>query len=237
MFGDCDVSESPCPPAAPEAVRSCADAVWCGAYESSCQQGMSLDGSEAAVRAAAINMFRKYWMPLERRAVIQGRWSSLSAALLADGPPPLAGSDSDGPPPPEDRALRTYLTGTAGTGKSRTIRAICGLRRSKVLMAGASEEAVRDACVLAAPTGCASFQMKFGATTLHKAFGIGIYYTGPTRDRQSMAFQRRLRRLRAASLIVMDEFSMIGRQMLGKIVYKFDDTLGAESPSEFGAAA
>ena len=37
-----------------------------------------------------------------------------------------------------------------------------------------------------------------------------------------------MRRLRAATLFVMDEFSMIGRQMLGKIVYKVDDTLGSE---------
>ena len=34
--------------------------------------------------------------------------------------------------------------------------------------------------------------------------------------------------MRAASLFVMDEFSMIGRQMLGKIVFKVDDTLGGD---------
>ena len=126
------------------------------------------------------------------------------------------------------RALRMYLTGTAGTGKSRTIRAICGMRRARAAAAGQAEEDVRDCCVLAAPTGCASFQLKFGATTLHRAFGISITYVGPTRDRQKPEFVKRLRRLRTASLFVMDEFSMIGRQMLGKIVYRVEDTLGAD---------
>ena len=115
------------------------------------------------------------------------------------------------------RALRMYLTGTAGTGKSRTIRAICGLRRSKVLMEGASEEAVRDSCVLAAPTGCASFQLKFGASTLHRRFGIPVGYCGPWKSRDDARYRNMKTRLKQARLFVVDEMSMVGRQMLGKI--------------------
>ena len=36
---------------------------------------------------------------------------------------------------------------------------------------------------------------------------------------------KKLRRLLAASVVVMDEFSMIGRQMMGKICFKANDIL------------
>ena len=40
------------------------------------------------------------------------------------------------------------------------------------------EAQVRDVCLLSAPTGCASFQLKFGASTLHRAYGVGIVDRG-----------------------------------------------------------
>ena len=137
------------------------------------------------------------------------------------------------------RALRLIMTGTAGTGKSRTVRAIAGARRRRARHAcireqrEVKEDEVRNACVLCAPTGCASFQMKQGATTLHQAFGLGgrnSSYCGPQRRRDDEVFVYRMRRLRAATLVVMDEFSMIGRQMMGKICFKANDMLGADRP-------
>ena len=111
--------------------------------------------------------------------------------------------------------------GTAGTGKSRTVRAIAAARRCLARAVAArkseaiNEEDIRNAAVLVAPTGCASFQMKFGATTIHSAFGLGISnWCGPSGNRSDPAFVRRLRRLPAASLVVMDECSMIGGLMM-----------------------
>ena len=68
--------------------------------------------------------------------------------------------------------------------------------------------------------------MKSAATTLHRLFGIPIGACAPTKNESTLA--RRARRLKAATLIALDEFSMIGRQMLGKIKYEVDEALGSE---------
>jgi len=133
------------------------------------------------------------------------------------------------------RALRMVMTGTAGTDKSRTVRAIAAARRGLARAVAVqqseaiSDEDVRNAALLVAPTGCASFRLKFGATTIHSAFGLSISnWCEPSVNRSDFAFLRRVRRLRAASLVVMDDFSMIGRQMMGKVCFKAMDLLGAE---------
>ena len=87
------------------------------------------------------------------------------------------------------------------------------------------EAEVRDVCLLAAPTGCASFQLKFGASTLHRAFGIAVGYVGPWKNRGDGRFRKMKTRMDQAKLFVMDEMSMIGRQMLGKIEFKIRNTL------------
>ena len=99
---------------------------------------------------------------------------------------------------------------------------------------GKSAAEVRGSCLLAAPAGCASFQMKFGATTAHRAFGVGVRSCKKWTDvqKQGKAYQRVLQRLKAAALIVLDEFSMIGRRFFGKIAFKVQDTLG--TPAVFG---
>ena len=118
--------------------------------------------------------------------------------------------------------------GSAGTGKSRTTRAIVKRRRQRARAAGKGEYETSNNCVLAAPTGCASFQMKFGAATIHRIFGVPVGFCGPVKDKHGNEnFQKRLRRMKLATLFVLDEFSMIGRQMLGKIVFKVAE---AESP-------
>ena len=130
------------------------------------------------------------------------------------------------------RALRMIMAGTAGTGKSRTVRGIAGLRQREARAAyeragrAVDAEVVENAAVLVAPTGTASFQMKFGATTAHRAFGLGrSSYCGPQPNRDDPVFLKKLRRLRSATVVVMDEFSMIGRQMMGKICFKANDML------------
>jgi len=95
------------------------------------------------------------------------------------------------------------------------------------------DEKLAHVCQLAAPTGCASFQLKFGASTLHRIFGIGIGYCGPWASRTNDRYQNIKARLTQACLFVMDEMSMVGRQMLGKIEFKVRDTLG-NSPGPRG---
>ena len=96
--------------------------------------------------------------------------------------------------------LRMMLHGSAGTGKSRTVRAFVASLRDRVAVqyagkiaaakrggnrnrAKGCEEELKEkqanVALLAAPTGCASFQLKYGASTLHRIFGIPVGYCGP----------------------------------------------------------
>ena len=155
---------------------------------------------------------------------------------------------------PKD-ALRLFLLGSAGTGKSRTVRSFVGAcrdgvreewegKKERARLRGASaeklqkaaedvEERVRHACQLAAPTGCASFQLKFGASTVHRIFGVPVRYCGPWKDKTDKRYQKTRTRMQQARLFVMDEMSMIGRQMLGKVEFKVRDVLG-NTPGEGG---
>ena len=95
------------------------------------------------------------------------------------------------------------------------------------------EEHVKNCCVLSAPTGCASFQLRFGAATLHRSFGVPARaYCGPWSkgQREGQRFRKLKARLMQAQLFVMDEMSMIGRQMMGKIEFRIRDTLKGTLP-------
>ena len=152
------------------------------------------------------------------------------------------------------RPVRCFLIGTAGTGKSRTVRSFVGAKRAvvrrkhmekidarRVLGATRADiqrmerdmnEDLRYCCRLGAPTGCASFQLKFGASTLRRLFGMGIGYCGPAANRTSEKFKIKKDRLRRARLFVLDELSMIGRMMLGKIEFQVRDHLGNQPSSD-----
>ena len=101
-------------------------------------------------------------------------------------------------------------------------------------VAKAADKAAHESCVLAAPTGCASFQMKLGAATIHRIFGVPVGFCGPTPKKRPDSFLDRARRLKAATLFVLDEFSMIGRKMLGMLVFRarevFEDPGGEPFP-------
>ena len=148
------------------------------------------------------------------------------------------------------KPVRCFMIGTAGTGKSRTVRSFVGVKRSivKSKLEGHYDsrqlqslkvknliaDAVRFCCQLGAPTGCASFQLKFGASTLHRLFGVPIGYCGPAANRNTERFRIKKDRMRLAQLYVLDEMSMIGRRMLGKIEFKLRDHLG-NVPSSDGS--
>ena len=101
-------------------------------------------------------------------------------------------------------------------------------RRVVEIVSAEVERRVKNVCLLAAPTGCASFQLKFGACTLHRAFGVPVGYCGPWKDRTHKRFRKMKLRLEQAQLFVLDEVSMIGRQMLGRIEFKLRNTLAQE---------
>ena len=146
------------------------------------------------------------------------------------------------------RPVRCFLIGTAGTGKSRTVRSFVGAKRAVVkrqLEASMDprklqilrvqdeiKEAVRLCCQLGAPTGCASFQLKFGASTLHRLFGVPLAYCGPAPNKTSESHKIKKNKMRLAKLYVLDEMSMIGRRMLGKIEFKIRDHLGNVSAGD-----
>ena len=109
--------------------------------------------------------------------------------------------------------LRLMLLGTAGTGKSTTVQTL--LQEIKRLLAQHKYQG--EFVRVAAPTGCAAFNIRFGATTIHRLFQI----LNPFRWRELRessqelaAFQEKMKTLR---LVILDEVSMIGKQMMGKI--------------------
>ena len=79
-----------------------------------------------------------------------------------------------------------------------------------------------------------------GATTIHRAYGVPVGFCGPTSrgGKVSPHFLKRKRRLQAAKLHVIDEFSMMGKSLLGKIDFRNQECLEREDvPWEsFGGA-
>ena len=191
-------------------------------------QAVQYDGAVAS-RSSLDSMQKFFYDILEHKDEERERLELQSKSMSRDRKTVQAGALSKYKP------LRIVLTGAAGAGKSRTIRASVQCRRDRRLELNRShrlfkkeEDAVADAdaaCLLAAPTGCASFQMKYGARTAHSAFGIGVGFCGPLKNKTSRTFLDRVRRLRAARLFVLDEFSMIGRSFLGKIEYRVQEAL------------
>jgi hypothetical protein len=118
----------------------------------------------------------------------------------------------------------------AGTGKSRGKNKKRSQRVTQVQEK--VDEHVRNSCMLAAPTGCASFQLKFGASTLHRVFGIPVGYCGPWKSRTDGRYLKMKTRLTQSRLFVFDEMSMVGRQMLGKIEFKVRDSLRGAARDE-----
>ena len=114
--------------------------------------------------------------------------------------------------------LRMILTGTSGSGKSRAIRALVGQVRRLVRDAGGNEEEVVRSCALSAPTGTAAFQMRRGAATAHRTYGVPIGYCGPASDR---VLKRLRARLADSHLHVIDEYGMEARLSDGGNFWQF----------------
>jgi hypothetical protein len=169
-------------------------------------------------------------------------WQKFAHDIAARRPPVGGGEVTSSQP------VRFFLIGTAGTGKSRTVRSFVGAKREVVRqknlekiglkrsmgacratlrkMEADMNEEIRFCCQLGAPTGCASFQLRFGASTLHRLFSVPIGYCGPARNTNSEMHKVKKHRMKKAHMFIVDELSMIGRRMLGKMEFKVRDFLG-----------
>lgn len=107
--------------------------------------------------------------------------------------------------------LRLILVGIVGIGKTRAIRIIVGSERAVVVVIGVGPDRVSGSAMLCAPTGRASFHLKFGASTLRRVFGVPVGRFKRWTDVQHPRFVCLAEKLRYIFLFMMDEMSMIGR--------------------------
>lgn len=103
------------------------------------------------------------------------------------------------------RPLRKTVCGRAGSGKSYLIHLITTLIRQKF----ASNATV----VTSAFTGAAAFNI--GGKTCHSAFGVNVM--NPNEELSSKTTQRLMKELRHASVIIIDERSMLSCELLGAV--------------------
>ena len=145
--------------------------------------------------------------------------------------------------PRKGKPLRSILTGGVGSGKPTTLRALVRRRRDRTeqrvqrasqrtLKLLVKQKRKKYTCVLAAPTGTASFQMKYGAATAHSTWGVPVGKCCLPLKRGAQAFERLQEMLQNCDLAVFDEFSMLGRGFLGKVLYRARDA-APDSSQEF----
>ena len=131
---------------------------------------------------------------------------------------------------------RVLLAGGAGTGKSRVIRSIAKARKARMRRGGNSQIKIDQCCSLAAPTGCASFQIREGAATAHSVYDVPVGRFKPKGGTQDPRYVANFKRLSNARLFIVDERSMLGRVFRGKMLYRLNEYLGSK-PRGFGGRA
>lgn len=116
---------------------------------------------------------------------------------------------------PWPKALRMFLMGAPGTGKSTCTKATMGALKD--ILGDNWTDIVKQAT----PTGCASFQMSSDATTVHRLFGLCL---APQRDVEPNELVKLLEKFQHGNskdsclcLLVIDEFGMVSRGLMGII--------------------
>ena len=146
------------------------------------------------------------------------KWRHARSSRNAEPAPPTVDDIRHQRPKP----LRAFLLGDPGAGKSTTLQA--AVHDLHEMLADDAADWT-DVVKLSAPTGCASFHMAHGATTIHRLYGIRVGQTGDEpMPRDSQRFARLCERLGPElGLIIFDEFSMIQRRMLRWVVSRLEE--------------
>ena len=115
---------------------------------------------------------------------------------------------------PEPEPLRLMLLGTAGTGKSTATKTLLQELRRRLKNHDLEAEFVK----VAAPTGTAAFNVRFNATTIHRLIHwfTPKFWSEISDEQKLFKLQKQLGQTR---LVVIDEISMVGRTMMGRIAY------------------
>ena len=128
--------------------------------------------------------------------------------------------ESDTPVKP----LRLMLLGTAGTGKTTTVQTTLQEIRRILDHHCLPAKFVR----VAAPTGCAAFNLRFNATTVHRLIHHFNIRTFSELDQDRAAALQAA--LAATRIIFFDEVSMIGRQFMGRIDSRLTQAKAGQNP-------
>ena len=71
-------------------------------------------------------------------------------------------------------------------------------------------------------TGCAAFNVRYGASTLHRLFDMRDPFKWQELKEDSERLAKFQQKMRHTRLLIFDEVSMIGRQIMGKIDSRCD---------------
>ena len=124
------------------------------------------------------------------------------------------------------KPLRLLLLGTAGTGKTTTVQTAL----QEMLRHLTSLSVPFDFVRVAAPTGCAAFNMHFNATTIHRL--IHHFRLGTFSQLQDKSLARLQEALKETRILFLDEFSMIGRQFMGRIDSRLNQAKAGSNPTD-----
>ena len=113
--------------------------------------------------------------------------------------------------------MRLLLLGSAGAGKTRAVQTALqeiqrALQKSNLPASIDPAKFVR----VGAPTGTAAFNLRFNATTIHRL----IHWFKPpffSEITDSGRLDKLQQHLGSTELLILDEISMVGRQMMGRI--------------------
>jgi ATP-dependent DNA helicase PIF1 len=147
---------------------------------------------------------------------LQGSQRDIFLAVVAHFRATLSGLR----PPP----LRLNVDGTAGTGKSFLIAAI-----STEIKRIALESCMEDPVIRVAPTGIAAFNIQ--GLTIHAGFRISPKRFAPLSTSSSARLQAEWKK---HLLLILDEKSMVGQDLLGKMDSRLSQLKPGESEEPLG---
>ena len=119
--------------------------------------------------------------------------------------------------------LRLMLLGTAGTGKTTAVQTLLQAMKSILDKHGLGTDFYR----VGAYTGCAAFNVRYSASTLHRLFEIFNPFHFADLPEGSTKLHDFQTKMANTHLLIFDEISMIGRQIMGNIDARCDQATSA----------